>query len=70
MEYSHTFPILGEKAYKKGYDIQFPWGVGLAYYAQRQSVLISKTAISFNDGAPIDLSGIIKYGNIIQRRTC
>jgi len=64
MDYKSTFPFLGKKAYKKGYDIQFPWGVGLAYYVQRQKVLINSTKISFNDGDPIDLSNLIQYGDI------
>src|ERR1044072_2041069 len=64
MEYKSMFPFLGKKAYKKGYDIQFPWGVGLAYYVQRQKFNIAKTEISFNDGEAIDLSPIIQYGDI------
>jgi len=67
MNYTSTFPFLGKKAYKKGYDIQFPWGVGLAYYVQRQQVLIPKTDISFNDGPPIDLSSVIQYGDITNK---
>src|SRR5262245_37625687 len=47
MNYDATFPLLGKKAYKKGYDIQFPWGVGLAYFVQQQKVLIKSTKISF-----------------------
>lgn len=64
MDYPYTFPFLGKGAYKKGYDIQFPWGVGLAYYAQKQTVLIPSTTIAFNDNDPIDLSDVIKYGSI------
>lgn len=64
MDYPYTFPILGAKAYKKGFDIQFPWGIGVAYFAQHQQVLIPTTSISFNDQGPVDLSGVIKYGEI------
>lgn len=66
MNYDATFPLLGKKAYKKGYDIQLPWGVGIAYFAQRQRVVIQSTKISFNDGDDIDLSGVIEYGDIIN----
>lgn len=67
MNYNSSFPLLGKKAYKKGYDIQFPWGIGLAYYVQRQQVNIAKTEISFNDGDPIDLSNVIEYGDIMNK---
>lgn len=64
MDYKYRFPLLGKGAYKKGYDIQFPWGLGMAFFAQRQQVLISKTEITFNNSAPIDLSNAIEFGNI------
>ncbi|MGC3947790.1 MAG: hypothetical protein QM762_25340 [Chryseolinea sp.] len=64
MNYNRTFPLLGKKAYKKGFDIPYPWGVGLAYFALHQRILIKSTNISFNGGAPIDLSGIIEFGDV------
>jgi len=69
MNYTSTFPLLGAKAYKKGFDIQFPWGVGAAFFAQRQQVNIQNTQISFNDGAPVDLTNIIQFGHIENKAT-
>lgn len=66
MDYPYKLPILGKGAYKKGYDIPFPLGVGIAYFAQRQRVEISSTQISFNDSQPVDLTGVIEFGNIVN----
>lgn len=64
MNYPYTFPILARKAYKKGYDIPYPWGISPAYFAIRQEIKITKTAIGFNDLAPVDLTQYIQFGKI------
>lgn len=64
MAYKCPLPFLGKKAYKKGFDIQYPFGMGIAYFAQRQQINISQISVSFNDNAPIDLTDVVQFGYI------
>lgn len=69
MNYPYTFPLLGKGAYKKGFDIPFPYGISTAYYAQRQNVEITRTLVGLNDGAQTDLSRFITFGKIENQTT-
>ena len=64
MNYPYTFPLLAKKAYKKGYDIPYTYGISTVLYKQRQNVIIKKTEIGINDLQPVDLSGFIRFGDI------
>ncbi|MBD0833593.1 hypothetical protein ICJ83_15770 [Aestuariibaculum sp. TT11] len=63
-DYPYTFPLLAKKAYKRGFDIPFTYGVSTAYYSQVQDVNIKRTLIGFNDSEQVDLSGFIKFGTV------
>lgn len=62
MDYNRTFPILGKQAYKKGYDVQFPWGFSAVYFTQTQEINITRTSIGFNGGKKVDISKYIDFG--------
>ena len=62
MNYPYTFPIWGKKAYKKGFDVPYPWGGGVNYFWAKQEITISEISVGFNDRAPIDLSDVITFG--------
>ncbi len=64
MEYKPPFPLLARKAYKKGFDIPLPYGVGVTYFYARQAIDITSTRIGFNGGEMIDLTGKIVYGDV------
>jgi hypothetical protein len=64
MDYPYTFPLWGKKAYKKGFDIPFPWGIGANYYWTRQEVKIENISVGFNDKAPVDLSDVLEFGKV------
>jgi hypothetical protein len=64
MNYPYTFPVFGKKAYKKGFDVPYPWGIGANYFWAKQEINISKVAIGFNDKAPVDVSNVIKFGKV------
>jgi hypothetical protein len=66
MDYPYMFPILGKKAYKKGFDLPFPWGISPLYFAARQEIEISRTAVSINNSELIDLTEFIEFGKIIN----
>ena len=64
MNYPYTFPIWGKKAYKKGFDVPFPWGIGANYFWAKQEVKIDNIAVGFNDKGPVDLSDVIQFGKV------
>lgn len=64
MNYPYTFPLWGKKAYKKGFDIPFPWGIGANYFWAKQEIKIENVAIGLNDKPPVDFSNVIKFGKI------
>jgi hypothetical protein len=65
MEYKQVFPIWGDKAYKRGYDIPFPYGVMLNYYMQDADVSISNLEVGFqtpdNTVGPIPLDSLVVF---------
>ncbi len=67
MDYPYTFPILGKGAYKRGYDIPFPWGISAVYFTQRQQIAITSTQIGVNGSEKVDLSDFIKFGPVIAQ---
>ena len=64
MNYPYTFPLWGKKAYKKGFDIPYPWGIGANYFWAKQEVTISNISVGFNGKGPVDLTDVIKFGKI------
>ncbi len=66
MDYKPIFPLLGRKAYKRGYDIPLPYGVSLTYFYMKQNIDISSTKISINGQEPMDLSDMLQYGDVMN----
>src|SRR5687768_16753499 len=64
MNYPYTFPLYGKKAYKKGFDVPYPWGLGVNYFWAKQEVTISNITVGFNDNGPVDLTDVIQFGRI------
>jgi hypothetical protein len=66
MNYPYKLPILAKKAYKKGYDVPFAWGISPSYFSIRQEISITKTAVGFNNSEMVDLTQYIQFGKIIS----
>ena len=62
MEYNYPLPIWGDKAYQRGYDIQYPLGLSAVFFTQSQDILIERTLIGFNGSEMADLSDFIVFG--------
>lgn len=62
MNYPYKLPILGKQAYKRGYDIQYAYGISGIYFTQRQDIDIQSIQIGFNGSQMVDLSNFIKFG--------
>lgn len=66
-EYPYILPILGKKAYAKGYELQKPFGVMLGSLFNKQGIILEKFEMGISDdGTPpsnyFGLDGILDFG--------
>ena len=40
VKYDNVFPIWGQKAYEKGFDIPYPTGIMVNYFYAKQSIIV------------------------------
>jgi len=68
MNYNRVFPIYGDKVYKKGFDIPFPYGIMINTFYGKQDMEINniRIGIKTSDTAlgPVDLSQVIQFGKV------
>jgi hypothetical protein len=68
MKYDRVLPIFGERVYKKGFDIPFPFGIMLNSFYGKQTVDISNVRIGVKSAdtvlGPADLSKILEFGAV------
>jgi len=65
MEYPYSLPILGAKAAKAGYDLPYSAGIGINYFSQESSLIISDLLVGFNNGPMYDLDEIVRFNDAI-----
>jgi hypothetical protein len=63
-EYKYFFPILGDKAARRGIRFPLPFGLGINYAVIQQDINISDVAIAVNDSEYVDLSKIVKFERV------
>lgn len=66
VEYNYTFPILGQGAYKKGFDIPYPAGIMGNFMWMEQGILIDNMQLGFkSDEIDIPLTEVdfIDFGD-------
>jgi len=65
--YDHVFPIWGQKAYKKGFDLPYPIGVMANYFWVKQGIDITNLQLgvqSANTDVPLtSVNDLIQFGN-------
>lgn len=69
VDYNYTFPIWGQKAYSKGFDIPYPAGIMANYVWMEQNITISDLRLGFeNDNVNVGLTPIdfIKFGDNVN----
>ncbi|UBM62414.1 hypothetical protein LA303_00170 [Candidatus Sulfidibacterium hydrothermale] len=56
VKYNYVFPFLGQGAYKKGFDIQYPIGFMLNYFYGEQGITIDNFRLGYENayGGPVD----------------
>lgn len=64
MEYQYPLPILGDKAYKRGYDLPYAWGASAVYFTQSQLINISQINLGVNGSDMVDFSSFIEFGPV------
>lgn len=73
-KYPYKFPLLGAKAYEKGFDIPYAAGAMLNYFTAKQDIKITEIAIGLSDGVtpdiPLtDIGGLVQFGELSARAT-
>jgi hypothetical protein len=64
--YHHTFPLLGQKAYKMGVDIPYPAGVMTNYFGVKQGLIIDNLQLGLltnNQNIPLTPISFIGFSN-------
>jgi hypothetical protein len=63
VEYNHTFPIMGQKAYKMGFDVPYPVGVMTNYFYAKQGLILENMQLGLKTNnqdtplTPVDFTG-------------
>ncbi|MFV0589960.1 MAG: hypothetical protein ACK5M7_01125 [Draconibacterium sp.] len=68
-KYPYKFPILGSKAFEKGFNIPYPAGGMLNYFTAKQDVVIPEIAIGFNNSEMLDLTDLLEFGTVNAHAT-
>ncbi|HEX6765998.1 MAG TPA: hypothetical protein VF103_10985 [Polyangiaceae bacterium] len=63
-EWPYVFPLLGDKVAHRGIKLPLPFGLGLNYVFIDQPIEISRVAVGVNDSEMVDISHLIKFGDI------
>lgn len=68
MNYDRVFPILGDKVYKKGFDVPFPIGIMINNFFGRQDMELSdlKIGVRTSDTSlgPADMSEVVVFSKV------
>ena len=64
--YNHTFPLLGQKAYRMGFDIPYPIGIMTNYFYAKQGLIIENLQLGLsadNHDIPLTPVDFIEFGS-------
>ncbi|MBX7141946.1 MAG: hypothetical protein K1X63_12775 [Chitinophagales bacterium] len=60
-EYPYVLPILGKKAYQKGFSLPYSAGLSVNFITQKSDIIIENLKVGFNNGELYDLDNIIRF---------
>ena len=66
IKYTKVFPIWGQKAYEKGFDIPYPVGLMANYFWVKQGLIMDNLQLGFeneNQNFPLQEVNFIEFGN-------
>lgn len=61
--YKWVFPVWGKRLSKKGFDLQYPFGIMVNSFTGSQKIVISDLKVGFNSLAPVPLD-FVKFGTV------
>lgn len=68
MKYNGVFPLLGDKVYKKGFDLPLPFGVMVNTFYGNQDIRISDMQVGVKAGdstlGPVDMSKVVVFDKV------
>jgi len=68
MTYNRVFPIFGDKVYKRGFDIPFPFGIMINSFYGKQGIDITNVNIGIQGPnhslGPVNLDNVIEFENV------
>ena len=68
MKYDWLLPIWGDRVYKKGFDVPFPFGIMVNNFFGVQNMEISNVTVGIRQGdsikGPLDLSKVIEFSDV------
>lgn len=71
MNYDRVFPLMGDKVYKRGFDIPFPFGIMVNNFVGSQKMEISNIRVGIRSPdstfGPVDLSQVIEFSDVEAR---
>ena len=71
MKYDRLLPIWGDRVYKRGFDIPFPFGIMVNNFFGNQKMDIGNIHLGIREGdsihGPVDLSKVIQFGDVEAR---
>lgn len=63
-DYKWKFPIWGRRLSKRGFDLQYPFGIMLNPFIGSQEINISQLEVGFNDLPKVPLDNVVKFGEV------
>ncbi len=60
-EYPYVLPILGKKAYQKGFSLPYSAGLSVNFITQKSDIIIENLKVGFNNGELYDLDNVIRF---------
>lgn len=63
-EYPYKLPFWGKLAFDNGFDLPYPGGATFNMFWADQGILISDISIGFNGSDLVDISNIVKFGDV------
>lgn len=66
VDYNYTFPIWGQEAYKRGFDIPYPAGIMVNYVWMDQGIIVDNLQLGFqneNHDIPLTEIDFIQFGD-------
>lgn len=66
-EYPYVLPILGKKAYQRGFNLPYAAGINLNFITQKSDIVIENLSVGFNQGEMYDLGNVVRFNSAVSQ---